>query len=72
MGHPLLDEFCRAKSLLRPEFFRRCQRVFNAEVTPQLDEIETLRTKYAELEAKLEALQAKAERKRKDAEAVTA
>lgn len=45
MGHPLIDEFCRVQSPdgLKPEFFRRCQRVFRDEVQPQLDECDRLR-----------------------------
>ncbi len=72
MGHPLLDEFCRSREPLRMEFYRRCQRIFRDEVTPQLDEAERLRTENAELRATLEELQAKAARKRKDAEPVSA
>jgi regulator of replication initiation timing len=66
MGHPLLDEFCRS-GLPRPEFFRRCQRVFREEVTPVYDEAITLRTENAELRDQLEKLKAKADKKRQDA-----
>jgi hypothetical protein len=71
MGHPLIDEFCRAKSPdLRPEFFRRCQRVFRDEVTPRLDNEERLIAENEELKAKLASLQERAQRRR--AEAVNA
>ena len=56
MGHPLLDEFCRVHSQdsLRPDFFRRCQRVFRDEIQPQLDEREQLLAENARLIAQLE------------------
>lgn len=55
MGHALIDEFCRAREL-RPEFFRRCQRVFREEVQTQLDEREVLLAENADLKARLELL----------------
>ena len=57
MGHPLIDEFCRAQQL-HPEFFRRCQRVFREEVQSQLDERERLLTENADLRAQLEVCHA--------------
>jgi hypothetical protein len=69
MGHPLVDEFCRAKTPdLRPDFFRRCQRVFRDEVNPVYDEAIRLREENADLKAKLEALQSKAQRRKAEAE----
>lgn len=69
MGHPLIDEFCRAgSSQLRPEFFRRCQRVFRDEVNPVFDEAERLREENADLKAKLEALQQKSLKRRAEVE----
>jgi len=58
MAHPLVEEFCRAGQL-RPDFFRRCQRVFRAEVIPQLDERETLLAENATLKAEVAGLKAK-------------
>jgi hypothetical protein len=52
MAHPLLEEFCRA-STLRPEFFRRVQRVIRTEIQPMLEERETLLVRVADLEAQL-------------------
>lgn len=63
MGHPLIEEFCRAHEL-HPTFLRRCQRVFRDEIQPLIDEREALLVENAELKAKLEELQAKATRKR--------
>lgn len=56
MGHPLIDEFCRihTQESLRPDFFRRCQRVFRDEVQPQLDERDRLLDENATLKAQLE------------------
>ena len=51
MGHPLIDEFCRANTF-RPDFLRRCQQVFREEINPALGELEVLRTENAELKAK--------------------
>ncbi len=72
MGHPLLDEFCRSREPLRMEFYRRCQRIFRDEITPTLDEADRLRAENADLREQLEALKVKADRKRKDAEPVSA
>jgi len=63
MGHPLIEEFCRAHTL-RPDFFRRCQRVFRDEVQAQLDERERLLIENADLKQQLIDLQAKAEKRR--------
>jgi len=60
MGHPLIDEFCRAQQL-HPEFFRRCQRVFRDEVQAQLDERERLLVENAALRAQLEESRSTAE-----------
>jgi hypothetical protein len=42
--HPVISEFCRIKSLgqMRPESFRRFQRVLRSEIQPQLDERDRL------------------------------
>ncbi len=58
MGHPLVDEFCRANEL-RPDFFRRCQRVFRTEVQGQLDERESLIEENAALTARVAELEAR-------------
>lgn len=55
MGHPLIDEFCRAHTL-HPDFIRRCQRVFRSDVQPLLDQLEPLRAENAALKAQLNAL----------------
>ncbi len=55
MGHPLIDEFVRARDF-RPDFLRRCQRVFREEVQPLFDERETLLTENADLKAQIEKL----------------
>ena len=39
MGHPLIDEFCRAYSLDQ-SFLRRCQREFREQVQPLLDPLD--------------------------------
>lgn len=67
MGHPLIDEFCRANAF-QPQFLRRCQRVFREEVQPQLDERDRLLAENAELKAKLDKQAKSAARK---VEAVT-
>lgn len=60
MGHPLLDDFCRQKGLeLRPEYYRRCQRVFRDEVTPMLEERDRLLEENAALTAQIEKLTAR-------------
>lgn len=65
MGHPLIDEFCRQSSTtLKPEFYRRCQRVFLSEVQPLLDERDVLLAENAALKAQLASLQQKATRRR--------
>jgi hypothetical protein len=69
MDHPLLSEFCRASGQLRPEFFRRCQRVFRDEIAPMLTEVETLREENATLKQQLEALQAKAAKRKAEVQA---
>jgi hypothetical protein len=51
MGHPLIDEFCRAHDF-RPDFLRRCQREFR-EVQSHLDQREALLTENADLKAQL-------------------
>lgn len=53
MGHPVIDEFCRAREF-RPDFLRRCQRIFRDEVIPLLDEREHLLRENADLKAQLE------------------
>jgi hypothetical protein len=63
MGHPLVDEFCRAHTL-KQEFFRRCQRVFRDEVQTQLDESDRLREENAHLKAELARLTEKADKRR--------
>lgn len=68
MGHPLIEEFCRAHDF-RPDFLRRCQRVFREEVQPQFDERDALLVENADLKAKLKTLSEKAERKRSEAAA---
>lgn len=76
MGHPLLEEFCRAKTPdLRPDFFRRCQRVFRDEVNPVYDEgvqsrevIGQKDAEIAELKAKLESLQTRSQKRRAETE----
>jgi hypothetical protein len=70
MSHPLLDEFIRASSQLRPEFFRRCQRVFRDEIRPVFESAEALQIENAALREQLEALQAKAAKRK--AETVSA
>jgi hypothetical protein len=70
MAHPLLEEFCRARSELRADFFRRCQRVFRDEIIPQLNEIELLRAENVALKAQLE--ERPRGRKAKDAAEVVA
>lgn len=62
MGHPLVDEFVRARDF-RPEFLRRCQRVFREEVQPALDATQALTTENASLRAQVEALMAKSSKK---------
>jgi regulator of replication initiation timing len=54
MGHPLIDEFCRAHDF-RPDFLRRCQRVFRDEINPLLEEREQLLVENAHLKAQLDA-----------------
>lgn len=66
MGHPLVDEFCRAHEL-RPEFFRRCQRVFRDEVQPQLDERERLIEENHSLLEQLNALKKKTAKRPEEA-----
>lgn len=68
MGHPLVDEFCRAHQL-DPSFLRRCQRVFRDEVQPQIDERTVLLEENATLKATLKELTDKAARKRAEAAA---
>jgi uncharacterized protein (UPF0335 family) len=56
MAHPLLEEFCRA-SALRPEFFRRVQRVIRTEIQPLLEERERLIEENAALRQQVAELQ---------------
>ena len=58
MGHPAINEFCRIFALdqMRPQAFRRFQRVFRDEVQPQLDERERLLEENAALKAEIETL----------------
>jgi len=58
MGHPLLDEFCRAREF-RADFLRRCQREFRDTIQPLLDERDALLTENATLKAQLEAVPAR-------------
>ena len=53
MGHPLIDEFCRAHQF-DPSFLRRCQRVFREEVQPLIDERDQLEQRVRELQADLD------------------
>ena len=53
MGHPLIEEFCRAHEL-QPHFLRRCQREFREIIQPMLDERDVLLAENTELKAKLE------------------
>jgi hypothetical protein len=55
MGHPRIDEFCRANTF-KPEFLRMCQRVFRDEVNPVFDEVERLRAENADLKAQIEKI----------------
>lgn len=64
MAHPLVEEFCRAKGALRPDFFRRCQRVFRDEVIPMLHEGQRLAIENAALKTQLADLQDKASKRR--------
>jgi hypothetical protein len=66
--HPVLEEFCRVHSLqsLRPDYFRRVQRLLRDEVQPLLDQREqlidanaTLEVENADLKQKLATLTAK-------------
>lgn len=57
MGHPLIDEFCRQAGDLRPDFYRRCQRVFRDEVQPALDELDTVKAEIARLQQEIARLQ---------------
>lgn len=57
MGHPLIDEFCRAGTL-HPDFIRRCQRVFRDEVQPLMDAGQQAIAENAELKAQIAALDA--------------
>lgn len=72
MGHPLIDEFCRQAGELRPDFFRRCQRVFRDEVQPVLDEAEALRTENARLQQEIARLQIKSGKHREATTAASA
>lgn len=63
MGHPLIEEFCRAQSF-RPEFLRRCQREFREQVQPQIDERDRLIEEVARLTVENDAL-------KRDIEALT-
>ena len=67
MGHPLIDEFCRAHDF-KPEFLRRCQREFRDIVNPLID---TLEADNARLRADL-ALAQHASAPRRKAEATPA
>jgi hypothetical protein len=58
MGHPLIEEFCRAHDF-RPDFLRRCQRVFRDEVQPLIDERERLLVENADLKAELATIDRK-------------
>lgn len=72
MGHPLIEEFCRQAGLeLRPEFFRRCQRVFRDEVQPRLEQADVLEAENAALKARIETLE-KPTRRPKSTETVPA
>jgi hypothetical protein len=65
MGHPLIEEFCRQGGQLRPEFYRRCQRVFRDEVQPMLDERDRLLEENARLKDELTIAKSQAARKAK-------
>lgn len=52
MGHPLIDEFCRAQTF-QTSFLRRCQREFREIVQPLLDERDVLLGENAVLKAAL-------------------
>ncbi len=64
MGHPLLEEFCRQSGQLRPEFYRRCQRVFRTEILQALNEGEQAKAELADVRAQLEALKAKSDKRK--------
>jgi len=66
MGHPLIEEFCRANNF-QPSFLRRCQRVFREEVQPLLDQRDVLAEENDALKAVVEKL--KAAKAKKDAAA---
>ena len=63
MGHPLLEEFCRANNQLRPEFYRRCQRVFREEVNPMYERGEQAAVTIAEKDREIAELRAQLEAK---------
>jgi len=65
MGHPLIEQFCRA-SQLHPDFLRRCQRVFRAEVQPLLEDRERLLEENASLRADVERLTVDAPRRKRE------
>jgi len=52
MGHPLIDEFCRAGEL-RPGMLRRFQRDFRDQIQPLLSERESLLTEVDRLRVEL-------------------
>lgn len=58
MGHPLIDEFCRAQTL-HPDFIRRCQRVFREDVQPLIDQGEQAIAENVELKAQIAKLRDK-------------
>lgn len=62
MGHPLIDEFCRANTFSH-EFLRRCQREFRNQIDPQLAERDQLLVEVADLRAENEILKARKGRK---------
>ena len=66
MGHPTIDEFCRAKDF-QPHFLRRCQREFREQVQPQLDRLEAVEAENTSLKAQLARLQERATRCRDEA-----
>jgi hypothetical protein len=55
MRFPELEEFQRAHAL-KPEFFRRLQRIVRTEIIPCLDDVERLQAENLALQAKVETL----------------
>jgi phage shock protein A len=73
--HPVISEFCRVNAIqnMKPEFFRKTQRLLRDEVQPLLDEREKLIDTVHSLEEQVASLtkQLEAKRGRKAAEPAT-